>query len=187
MTFFLYNSTASVKILVWLFFFFKLIIVHFTGTGVNEAGVDLVFIQPFLRYYVSHVFLKQTGIFKHNFHKKRTEVCIKTRSTEPEPHFHSKARILSSQLWNGLFAFLGFKLIAFSNGTLFYFSYYIWSQCIVLLYARSIHASKNSGGKFLSRNTRFCRMSVALLAFEMWNVQWEWWSGSTIIAMLLIL
>ena len=23
----------------------------------------------------------QTGIFKHNFHKKRKEVCIKTRST----------------------------------------------------------------------------------------------------------
>ena len=32
-------------------------------------------------YYVNHVVLMQTGFFKHNFHKKRKEVCIKTRST----------------------------------------------------------------------------------------------------------
>ena len=32
-------------------------------------------------YYVNHVVLMQTGIFKHNFRKKRKEVCIKTRST----------------------------------------------------------------------------------------------------------
>ena len=54
---------------------------HFTVTGGNKAGVDIVLIQPFLLYYVNYVFLIQTGIFKHNFHKKRKEVCIKTRST----------------------------------------------------------------------------------------------------------
>ena len=32
-------------------------------------------------YFVNHVVLMQTGIFTHNFHKKRNEVCIKTRST----------------------------------------------------------------------------------------------------------
>ena len=30
---------------------------HFTVTGGNEAGVDLVLIQPFLLYYVNHVVL----------------------------------------------------------------------------------------------------------------------------------
>ena len=53
---------------------------HVTVTGGNEAGVDVVLIQSFLLYYVNHVFLIQTGIFEHNFHKKRKEVCIKTRS-----------------------------------------------------------------------------------------------------------
>ena len=38
-------------------------IAHFTVVGENEAGVDLVFIQPFLLYYVNHVFLMLTSIF----------------------------------------------------------------------------------------------------------------------------
>ena len=37
----------------------------------SEAGVDLVFIQIFLLYYV---------FIKDNFHNKAKEVCIKTRS-----------------------------------------------------------------------------------------------------------
>ena len=56
-------------------------IAHFTVTGENEAGVDLVLIQPFLLYYVNHVFLMLTSIFKQNLHYERNEVCIKTRST----------------------------------------------------------------------------------------------------------
>ena len=36
-------------------FFFR--IAHFTVTGRNEAGADLVLIQPFLLYYVNHVLL----------------------------------------------------------------------------------------------------------------------------------
>ena len=67
-------------------------IVYFTVTGGNEAGVDLVLIQPFLLCYVNNVVFMLTSIFKHNFHKKRKEVCIKTRSTSAS-HLHSKARI----------------------------------------------------------------------------------------------
>ena len=33
---------------------------HFTVTGENEAGVDLVLIQPLLLYYVNQVFLTLT-------------------------------------------------------------------------------------------------------------------------------
>ena len=38
-------------------------IVHFTVTGGNEAGVDLVLIQPFLLSYVNHFVLMLTSIF----------------------------------------------------------------------------------------------------------------------------
>ena len=76
-------------LLWWVTFFiilsklvnFKDLIGHFTVTWGNKTEVDIVLIQPFLLYYVNHVFLIQTGIFKQNFHKKRKEVCIKTRST----------------------------------------------------------------------------------------------------------
>ena len=54
---------------------------HFTVTGANEAGVDLVLIQLFLLYYVNHVVVMLTFFFQQNFHKKKKEVCIKTRST----------------------------------------------------------------------------------------------------------
>ena len=40
-----------------------LAIAHFTVAGENEAGIDLVLIQPFLLYYVNHVFLMLTSIF----------------------------------------------------------------------------------------------------------------------------
>ena len=39
------------------------VIVHFTVTGGNEAGVDLVLIQPFLLCYVNHVVLMLNSIF----------------------------------------------------------------------------------------------------------------------------
>ena len=38
-------------------------IAHFTVTGENETGVDLVSIQPFLLYYVNQVFLMRTAYF----------------------------------------------------------------------------------------------------------------------------
>ena len=59
----------------------ELLIAHFTVTVGSEAGVDLVLIQPFLLYYLNHVFLMLTSIFKQNLHYKRNEVCIKTGST----------------------------------------------------------------------------------------------------------
>ena len=37
--------------------FIPRVIAHFTVARENEAGVDLVLIQPFLLYYVNHVFL----------------------------------------------------------------------------------------------------------------------------------
>ena len=55
-------------------------IAHFTVKGGNEAGVDLVLIQPFLLYYVNHIVVMLTSSFKQNLRKRR-EVCIKTRST----------------------------------------------------------------------------------------------------------
>ena len=54
---------------------------HVRVTGENEAGVDLVLVQPFLLYCVKNVFLMLTSIFKHNFHEEKKEVCLKTSST----------------------------------------------------------------------------------------------------------
>ena len=62
------------------FGFLYLTVAHFTVTGENKAGVDLVLIQNVLLYYLNH-FLMLTRIFKRNCHKKRKEVCTKTRST----------------------------------------------------------------------------------------------------------
>ena len=71
-------------------------IVHFTVTAENEARVDLVLIQPFLLYYVNHVALMLTSIFKHNFHKKRKRFVSK--QDQLKPHVLSKAGILNPQL-----------------------------------------------------------------------------------------
>ena len=38
-------------------------VAHFTVTDGNEAGVDLVLIQPFLLYYLNHVVLMLASIF----------------------------------------------------------------------------------------------------------------------------
>ena len=40
---------------------------HFTVSGGNEAGVDLVLIQPFLLSYAHHVVLTLTKIFQALF------------------------------------------------------------------------------------------------------------------------
>ena len=57
----------------------------YSYTGRNEAWFDLLLIQTFLLYYVNHVFLTLQCVtkcfFSHDFHDKRKEVCIKTRST----------------------------------------------------------------------------------------------------------
>ena len=43
------------------------LIALFTVTVANEAGVDLVMIQPFLRYYAKLVVVMLTSIFKAKF------------------------------------------------------------------------------------------------------------------------
>ena len=60
---------------------------HFTVTCENEAGVDIVLIQPFLLYYVNIFFLMLTSIFKHDFHEKKKEVCIKPMLTSASRPF----------------------------------------------------------------------------------------------------
>ena len=70
---------------------------HFTVTGGKEAGVDVVLIQPFLLYYVNHVFLIQTGIFLSIISIRKGKRFV-SKQGQPQPHVHSKAGILSSQL-----------------------------------------------------------------------------------------
>ena len=72
------------------------IMAHFTGTGANEAGVDLVLIQPFLLYYVNHVVVMLTFFFSKISIRKRKRFVLK--QGQPQPHVHSKARILRPQL-----------------------------------------------------------------------------------------
>ena len=74
-------------------------IARFTVTGGNEAGVDLVLIQTSLLYYVNHVVLMLTSIFKHNFHKKRKEVCIKTSSTSASHSLSGKETKPTTVKW----------------------------------------------------------------------------------------
>lgn len=40
---------------------------HLTVSGRNVVGVENALIQPFLFYYVNHVFLMLTGIFEAKF------------------------------------------------------------------------------------------------------------------------
>jgi len=58
--------------MIWKHFFMQ--IAHFTVTGENEVGVELVLTQPFLLYYVNHVVLILTTVtyfLKIKFHKNR--------------------------------------------------------------------------------------------------------------------
>ena len=57
-------------------------IAHFTVSGGNEAGVDLVLIHPFLLYYANHIFFYANLYFLSKIYvRKGKEVCIKTRLT----------------------------------------------------------------------------------------------------------
>ena len=79
--------------------------------------------------------------------------------------------------------------LSYSNSS--FFSFYItFFTCSTTLHSFHLPKwvlSRTQTWKMFVRLTQFCRMNVALSAFEMWNVQWEWWCGSTTIAMLLIL
>ena len=75
---------------------FMHLIAHFTILDGNEDGVDLVLIQPLLRSYVNLVVLLLTSIFKHNVHTKTKRFV--SYQGQPQPHIHSKAKVLSPQL-----------------------------------------------------------------------------------------
>ena len=67
-------------------------IVHFTVTGENEAGVDLVLIQPFLLCYENHVVLMLTSIFLSIISIRKGKRFV-SKQGQPQPHIHSKVRI----------------------------------------------------------------------------------------------
>ena len=53
----------------------------FTVSGGNEAGVDLILIEPFLLCYAHHVVLTLPNIFQALFPLEKEGGFIKTRST----------------------------------------------------------------------------------------------------------
>ena len=69
-------------------------IAHFTVTVGNEAGVDLVFIQPSLLYYVNHVFVILNSIFFSKIYIRKGRRSV-SKQCHPQPHVHSKARTQS--------------------------------------------------------------------------------------------
>ena len=67
---------------------------HFTVTGGNEAGVDLVLIQPGLLYnYVNLVVLMLTSIFISKIYIRKGRRFV-SKQDQPQPHVHSKPRTL---------------------------------------------------------------------------------------------
>ena len=69
----------------------------FTVTVANEAGVDLVLIQPFLLYYAKLVVVMLTNIFLRKISIRKGRRFI-SKQGQPQPHVHSKARTPSPQL-----------------------------------------------------------------------------------------
>ena len=59
----LYNKINILLSLQTLLFYSAILIAHFAVAVANEAGVDLVLMQPFLLYYVNHVGVMLTSIF----------------------------------------------------------------------------------------------------------------------------
>ena len=69
----------------------------FTVTVANEAGVDLVLIQPFLLYYAKLVVVMLTNIFLRKISIRKGRRFI-SKQGQPQPQVHSKARTPSPQL-----------------------------------------------------------------------------------------
>ena len=61
------------------------------------AGVELVLIQPLLFSYVNHVVVMPNSIFKKIISIRKGRRFV-SKHDQPQPHVHSKARILSPQL-----------------------------------------------------------------------------------------
>ena len=62
-----HNGHFAINIPMYLISINALAIAHFTVKDGNEAGVDLVLIQPCLLYYVNHVFVILNSIFLAKF------------------------------------------------------------------------------------------------------------------------
>ena len=89
-------------------------IAHFIVTCENEAGVDLLLIQPFLLYYVNHVVLSLTSIFQAKFSLQRegslyqnksalaasfSLACLEIRSRNEEAINSTRNRIYSLKVF----------------------------------------------------------------------------------------
>ena len=74
---------------------------HFTVMYGTEAGVDLVLIQTFLLYHVNQVILMLTSIFHVHISITKQRRFVSNQGHR-QPHIHSKAKVLSPQLKNGL-------------------------------------------------------------------------------------
>ena len=68
-------------------------IAFFTVTIANEAGVDLVLIQPFLLYHAKLVVDMLTSIFLSKEGRK-----FISKQGQPQPYLHLKARTPSPHL-----------------------------------------------------------------------------------------
>ena len=73
--------------------------VHFTAAGGNEAGVHLVLIHPFFFIMLSRC-PYASQYFLAYFHKKRKEVCIKTRSTSASRSLRGQGTKLTTVKWS---------------------------------------------------------------------------------------
>ena len=68
--------------------------------GENEAGVDLVLIQSFQRYFVNYVSYANQHFFKQNVHKKRNHIL----SRVPNPPVLAGKRPFSENISGLLFS-----------------------------------------------------------------------------------
>ena len=62
-------------------------IAHFTVTGGNEAGVDLVLIQLFQFYYINHVLLMLNRSFQVKFTLENWGRKFVSKQGQPQPQF----------------------------------------------------------------------------------------------------
>ena len=79
-----------------------IILVHFTATGGNDPGVDLVVdtsLFAFINYHVDRIVIMLTDIFQACivlYEKK--EVIFFKKKEQPQPHIPSKAKLPSQKL-----------------------------------------------------------------------------------------
>ena len=70
----------------------------------NEAGVELVLIQPYLLSYANEVVFNANS-FSSSKISIRRQWRFESKQSQSQSHIHSKAVALSPQLKNGLLSF----------------------------------------------------------------------------------